>query len=979
MDEQQRGRIQDDLKGFLKGELLFDELSRALYSTDASIFQIQPAGVVVPQDEEDVQALVRYAAEYRLPLVARGAGTGVAGESLGSGLSVDLSRHFRGIVAVHADRVTVQPGVTYRALNARLEQEGRRFAPDPASGAVCTVGGMLANNASGARVLRHGYTRDHVVSLRAVLDSGAVVSAAQEPVPDVSAAGHWHDIIEALRVLLEENADTIRTCRPKTPFNRCGYLLHDVHTGNSLDLPKLLVGSEGTLALFTEATLRTQPIPGGRSLVLLGFASLEVALRAVQVTMLTAPVACDLMDRRLLSLARGSEAAAVANLVPPAVEAVLLVEYETDTPREARLAAEGLADLLTRGERLAIHAVPAFTPEGLDRLWQLREVALPSLYGLKGGAQPVPFVEDIGVPPESLADFLRRMQEILQESETTASFLVHAGSGQVHTRPFLDLGRPQDVSKLLVLAEKIHTLALDLGGTISTQHGTGLARTPWVARQYGPLYPLFRQIKSIFDPKGIFNPGKIVDPPPKMAAWPLRRLPAATHAGSWRLRWDAGEIARESVHCNGCGQCRTETPGQRMCPIFRATQAEEAAPRAKANLLRHLLREGANGRQLASDEVRAVADLCVNCKMCAAECPARVNIPKLMLEAKAQNVFEYGLDRTDWFLARTDNWSRWGSTLALLGNLLVDNRPARWLLQRLFGLSQERRLPRFAGQNFLRLARRRGWTRKPRSSRPRLAYFVDTFATYHDPQLAEAVVAVLQHQGFEVYVPPDQRSSGAAPLAYGDVDTAREVALSNLRIFADLTREGFTVVCSEPTAAVMLRQDYLDLLDDADARQLAGHTVEFTAFLGDLQRQGRLRTDFRPLAVTVGHHVPCHLKALGQPPAGPALLALIPELRVRTIDVSCSGMAGSFGLAAKNYATSLAAGRPMLTELARPGLLFGSTECSACRMQMEEGSGKRTLHPAQYLALAYGLLPDLRFLEALPEAIRHKVGFTPQE
>jgi Fe-S oxidoreductase len=257
----------------------------------------------------------------------------------------------------------------------------------------------------------------------------------------------------------------------------------------------------------------------------------------------------------------------------------------------------------------------------------------------------------------------------------------------------------------------------------------------------------------------------------------------------------------------------------------------------------------------------------------------------------------------------------------------------------------------------MRQARRRGWTRKPTGKRPRVAYFVDIFANYNDPLIAESVVAVLHHNGVEVYVPPGQVGCGMAALAYGDTDTARDAVRQNIRIFADLAREGFPILCSEPTAALMLRHDALSLLDDADARLVASQTVEWTAYMADLHAQGQLRTDFAPLRATVGHHVPCHLKALGRPPAGPGLLRLIPELQVHTIDLSCSGMAGTFGFRADRYATSLKAGAPMLEELARPRYLFGSTECSACRLQMEEGTRKRTLHPAQYLALAYGLVP----------------------
>jgi Fe-S oxidoreductase len=265
----------------------------------------------------------------------------------------------------------------------------------------------------------------------------------------------------------------------------------------------------------------------------------------------------------------------------------------------------------------------------------------------------------------------------------------------------------------------------------------------------------------------------------------------------------------------------------------------------------------------------------------------------------------------------------------------------------------------FAPRSFLRLARQRGWTRKPRSARPRVAYFVDVFANYNDPLIAEATVAVLHHNGIEVYVPPGQVGSGMAPLTYGDVESAREALGRNLRVLAELARENFPIVCSEPSAALMLRHDALSLLDDSDARLVAAQVVELTAYLWDLHQQGLLRTDFRPLPASVGHHVPCHVKALGRPAVGPALLGLIPQLRVGTIDVSCSGMAGTFGLKSERYELSLAAGRPMLDELARPAHLFGSTECSACRLQMEDGSGKRALHPVQYLALAYGLMPEL--------------------
>ncbi len=594
----------------------------------------------------------RYASENRIPLIARGAGSGVAGEALGSGLVVDLSRHFRAILEVGSDTVRVQPGVVYRDLAVRLAREGRRFAPDPASGAQCTIGGMVANNASGARALRHGYTRDHVVALRAVLDSGDAVVAARHPrwpAPTIQ-PGRLEEIVSSVAALLEQHAGAVRAYRPRTPFNRCGYLLHDVLADGELDLARLLVGSEGTLAVFTEATLRTIPLPAGRALVLLAFPRLDAALRASLLALPTQPAACELIDRRLLILVRGGDPEAAA-LVPGAAEAVLLVEYEADSPAAAQAAATDLADRIHRVERLALQALVAVSEADVERFWRLRESALPSLYGLRGGAQPVAYVEDVGVPVDSLAVYLHRVQEILQRHETTASFLIHALTGQVHTRPFLDLSRPDDVTRLRAIADEVYALTLDLGGTISAQHGTGIARTPWVARQYGPLYPIFRELKAIFDPSHVLNPGKIVGPDSSFPAWPLRSCPVAMpppvpegeepgHGQEHRtwLRWTVADMRAESNNCNGCGSCRTEEPAQRMCPIFRASHAEAATPRAKANLMRRLLADGADPQALSSDEVRAVADLCVNCKMCAIECPAHVDVPRLMLEAKAANV-----------------------------------------------------------------------------------------------------------------------------------------------------------------------------------------------------------------------------------------------------------------------------------------------------------------------------------------------------
>ncbi len=990
-------QITEDLRGVFRGALSYDTLTRGLYATDGSPFQITPLAVAVPEDAADVAGLVRYCSEHNIPIIPRGGGTGVAGESLGPAIILDLSVKLRRIGEITADTVTVESGVTCAALNSALAKHGRRFAPDPASAATCTIGGMVATNASGGNAFRHGYTRDYVVGLEVVLDNGTTASLGRDP--KASDTERLEHLTRETTELLTANRGVIAEYQPRTLFNRCGYLLHDILTPLGPDLAKLLVGSEGTLALTTTATLRTLPLPGGTCLTLLGFPTLDAAVRAGLDLRHFSPVGCDLLDRRLLSITRRSSPEGIGP-IPPVVGAALLVTFEGETEREALERACGAIETLRHRHLLRTLAEPTCTPEGIARVRGLRESAVGGMYGLTHGARPVAFVEDVGVPVESLPAYLAGVQDVLKRHELTASFLIHALTGQVHTRPLVDLDNPTDRAKLWPVAEAIHALALSLGGTVSTQHGTGIARTPWVERQYGAVYPVFRELKRIFDPKNLLNPGKIVGPDPSREAWPLRgtmlsvspngaaprneqgaaplgpalnETPPRTNLLVWR---DTTPIA-ETAKCSGCGDCRTASPSRRMCPVFRVTGDEAASPRAKANMLRVL-----NDPTAATpDEVQAVASLCVNCKMCREECDARVNIPKLMLETKAAIHAEDGLSRSDWVLARAEGFAALGSNFAPVINNLLARPGARWLMEKLLGISRHRRLPAFALRNFFRRARgaglSKGGRRKAEGGIPkpgdlgsirlppsafrheRVAYFVDVFAAYNDPLIAEATVAVLQHNGIEVYVPPRQVGCGMAALAVGDVDTAKENALRNVRVFADLIREGYRVVCSEPTAALMLSQDYTDILDDADTAAVAANTVEIMAFLAELRAADRLRTDFRPLDLTIGHHIPCHIKALRAPPAGPALLSLIPGLRVRTIDVGCSGMAGTWGLTAANRDTSLAAGAPVFEELNRPGLLFGSTECSACRLQLQEGTGKRTLHPVEYLAYAYGLLPEI--------------------
>jgi FAD/FMN-containing dehydrogenase/Fe-S oxidoreductase len=951
-------QIQDDLRGEYRGRLHFDAPTRSLYASDASPFHVMPAGVAVPEDEADLQVLVKYAGSAGLPLVPRGAGTGLAGESLGPGLVLDLSRHFQGIRHSGENRVACGVGVRLADLNAALAPLGRRFAPEVASGRTSTVGGAVANNASGGNAFAHGYTRDHLAGVRVLWDDGELAVLDRSNLKLATAQLRTTEIRSQTAALLSANRELIQITRPHTPFSRCGYLLHDVATPTGLDLAGILAGSEGTLGIVTEAELRTVPLPGGRCAFALAFASQQEALRA-GLTLRAAEgiVGCDLLDQRLLLLSKASIAEA-GIAIPASLTSVLLVFFEADSEPKAQHWGRDAARKITGMFESTFVLEPASTPRGIAAVERFRAAAVQGMYALARKAKPLPFVEDTAVPGEQLVRYVSGVAEILRRADLPGSFLIHVLTAQVHVRPLVDLDSPADRERMWAVAEQVHSLAIGLGGTISGQHGTGLARTPWVEKQFGPLAKVFVELKRIFDPKNILNPGKIVGPDPSRPAWPLREIPEEPGVRHSLLLWPGEPASTEAGSCNGCGDCREVAPPIRMCPTFHASGDEAATPRAKANLFRRL--ETIPG-ETGEPEVRAIAETCVNCKMCRTECRSRVDIPKLALELKARYHAAHGLDRDQWVLARIETLMTLAGNFAFSTNRMLDNRPARWLIEKLFGISRKRTLHKFTHRTFLRRSRKEGRTRRrPKGERPRVAFFADVFVNFNDPLIGVAAVKVLEHCGYDVFVPPRQQGSGIAALVQGDVESAREIAAGNVRILAELIREGYEIVAAEPMALTMLTQDYTDLFDDGDTRLVAGNTRELGQFLWNLHEQGRLPLEFAaPLDAQVGHHVPCHIKALGARPAGPNLLGLIPGLKLFPIDKSCSGMAGGYGLTKANYLASLAAGKPMLDEMRRPRVMFGSTECGACRMQIQHATGKRTMHPVQYLALAYGLMPEL--------------------
>jgi FAD/FMN-containing dehydrogenase/Fe-S oxidoreductase len=973
--DQERTRIQEDLRGLISGPVHCDDLSLQLYASDASIYQIRPLGVVRPRSTADVAACLQYAHENAIPVHARGAGTGLAGESLGPGLVIDFAYGMRRILATGEQSVRVQPGVVHGVLNAHLRSHGRLFGPDPATSDVTTMGSVVAIDASGSHALRYGSARQHVKRLQIVLADGHVMDVGQHSVTggsDRNEDPRRTDLVRQLADLLSRHADLIAKWQPRAAASRSGYGLRGALHDGLLELAHLVVGSEGTLALITEATVATQPLVKHRGVVLLLFDKLEAAARAVLEILPLEPSACDLMDRRHLSLARESDVR-YELLIPPQSEAVLLVEQDGDDAAEVRRRLAQTVLRVQRKKRLATGARTALDPEVVDLYTRLPRQFVPTLARMKGARRPLPFVEDLAVPPPALPELLVTVQNSLKRHHVTASLLAHVGHGQLHVRPLLDLADPADVVKMQRLADDLVRAVIDAGGTVSGEHADGLSRTPYLAQQFGPLMDVFREVKQIFDPASILNPGKIVATRPGTLAENLRPAASAEAARPegptqlveppptlpLRLRWQPHEMAEAARQCNGCGACRAQSSEVRMCPIFRLAPSEEASPRAKANLVRAILTGQLDPGTLAQEELKEVADLCVHCHMCRLECPSEVDIPKLMVEVKSAFVETNGLRPGDWFMTRIDLLSDFGNKFRTIVNWAIANRQARWLLEKTVGIAQGRKLPRFARQSFMEFAGRRPIGRISGHGDPKVLYFVDTYANYCDTQLAEATVAILQHNGIAVYVHPRQRHSAMPMIAAGAINKARRVAQHNVSLLAEAVRQGYTIVASEPTATLCLTREYPHLLDDEDARLVAAHSSDVCHYLWQRHQQGKLQLDLVPQHLVIGYHAPCHLLALDVGTPGENLLRLIPGVSVHPIDKGCSGMAGTYGLKRENYRNSLRAGWRLISAVRDATIQIGATECSSCKMQMEQATSKPTIHPLKILALAYGLMPEV--------------------
>ena len=980
----ERQRVQDDLRGIVRGDVLCDPLTTQLYSSDASIYQIRPLGVIRPRVPGDVVATVQYAAEHDLAIHPRGSGSGVAGESIGPGLVLDFSRYMQRITTSEdLTRVTVQSGVMLADLNQTLRGHGRWYGPDPMTRSITTMGSVLATNASGSHYLRSGAARDTIESLRMVTADGDFIQVRRQDGHEESTTGRLARGIVEIRNQFQDSIERFAG----EPMSRGGYRLDDVVDEEGVvDLAKFMVGTQGTLGIIVDATVRTELIPAHRGLILLFYHRLDAAARGAVGATSHGVVACDLMDRRLLQISRETDTR-FDSVLPREAEAMLLVEIQGESLGDLYDRLSVIREDLTHSSEGAFASVDTVKPSERDMYWALSRRVIPRLARVRGVHAPLPFTDDIWVPPTELPQVLTAVQDTLKSLQATATVFAHAGHGQLHLRPFLNLADANDRDRLMRLSQDIAEVVWKHGGQISVEHAAGLSRSYLMPRQFGEMWQALGQVKRLFDPFHRLNPGKYFGAVLQKPNENLRpadqsievvsdnrvlvhadqpTVEAAKQRGESVAQlqvlqhWPAGATINQVTRgCNGCARCRAHAPGERQCPVFRAAPREEASPRAKANLLRAVLAGQLRVEDLAEDSARDIAELCFNCHQCRVECPASVDIPKIVGELKAQYVATNGLPVSEILLGRIDTISAIASRFPTVANAMINSPAVRWLAERMFGLSAARDMPRVAGKTFLRHSAARRWTKSKPHGGLKVAYYVDHYANFHDPDIGRALAEILQQNSIGLYVPPTQIASGMARVSAGDLRGARKIARRNVRMLAECVRQGYTVLATEPSAVLCLKHEYPNLLDDEDAHLVAQHSHEACEFLWNLHKEDRLSMDFKAIRQTIAYHQPCHLRVLDPVGAGPNLMELIPELTVQRIEAGCSGMAGLWGLQRKNYRHSLRIGWPLISAMRAARVSAATTECSACKMQIEHGSGNQTIHPIKLLAYAYGRMPKV--------------------
>ena len=972
-----------------QGEVLFDAASRGRYATDASIYQVMPVGVFVPRCQDDVAAAIAIARELGTPLLSRGAGTSQCGQTTGAALVVDSSKHLRKLLAFDKDAMTaeVEPGLVLDALNAELKPHGLWFPVDVSTSAQATIGGMAGNNSCGSRSIAYGNMVHNVLGIDAWLSDGGSVSFG----PIAGLGAKERAIADFVRALALEHRAEIEIRWPKVMRRVGGYNLdifepqseRPYTADGSVNLAHLLVGSEGTLAVYKSLKLRLAPLPRGKVLGVVNFPTFRAAMSAAQHLVTLGATAVELVDRTMIELARANPAfrPTIEAALIGAPAAILLVEFSGDDRagllRKLKALIELVADL---GLPDAVVAMPEEAPQ--KALWEVRKAGLNIMMSLKGDGKPISFIEDCAVPLEHLADYTDALTEVFARHGTRGTWYAHASVGTLHVRPILDMRR-DGAAKMRAIADEASELVRKFKGAYSGEHGDGLCRGEWIAWQFGPkIATALRAIKNRLDPIDLLAPRRIIDPP-KMddaslfryapgyktialtpvfdwSAWNVQNDPrteATTAPGSGGDPSDG--LAKAVEMCNNNGHCRKFDAGT-MCPSFRVTRDEQHLTRGRANTLRLALSgqlEGLVGEHpLASDAVHDALALCVGCKGCKRDCPTGVDMARMKLEVTAHRKEHHGHTPRDRCIAALPDLARIASRVAWLPNLRNRVSSLARLSERWLGLSARRSLPRWRRDTFWQVVPTLGLASREAAltAEKAVVLFVDTFNGNFESENAVAAVRVLQAAGYAVHVaekPGAALCCGRTLLAAGMPEPARAKASELLAAFLPFAKRGIAIIGLEPSCLLTLR-DEMQVMGLGNAAATVGaNALMFEEFIVRELHAGRFSLDLQPAAQPILVHGHCHQKAFGTMPQVLEVLRLIPGAEPKLIESSCCGMAGSFGYEAEHFDISMAMAELSLLPAIRnaPGALIVA-DGTSCRHQIADGAGRQARHVARLLS-----------------------------
>lgn len=957
-----QGALWSELAAQIDGEVHADPVTRMLYAVDASPYQELPLAAVRPRHRDDCAAIVRFAAKHQIPLIPRAAGTSLAGQCVGKGLVIDMSRHMTEILEIDAERrrVRVQPGVILEDLNGVLKPYSLLFGPDTSTANRCMIGGMIGNNAAGVYSIRYGTTREHVLEIEAILADGSTArfaalddAALQAKLRLDSLEGRTYrevfDAIDAHRTLILERYPAPDVVRRNTgyPLDALARGQPWVADGPRFNLAPFLCGAEGTLALITEATLNLVPRPKTQLLLCAHFDTLDSAMRATQVAVTHQPAAVELIDRCLLEPTRshlGQEHNRFWIKGDPA--AVLIIEFCGDELVDLE---ERACTLIADYQRHQLgYAFPLVRPPRLDQIWDLRRAGLGLLMGVPGDVKAVTVIEDSAVAVAVLPDYVRRVQDLMAKYGTRCVYYGHASVGLLHLRPELNLKQPEDREKFKGIAREIADLVAEFGGSLSGEHGDGRVRGPFVTRMLGAeVYALLGHIKAAFDPKGLFNPHKIIDALPIDQDLRVK----ANHADiPTFFDWSADRgLLRAAEKCNGAGVCRKRAGRGTMCPSYRATLEERHTTRGRANVFRQVLQRPDPSEGLTSEELREVLDLCLSCKACKSECPATVDMARMKAEFLQHYHDRHGLPLRARVLSEFGRLNRIAALFPDTATRLI-NRP--WC-KRLLGIHEQRRIPAIAHQTLSRWYRQR---EPPRidGGQGEVLLFNDLFTEYQEPQIGIAAVEFLERAGLRIGL-TQGIESGRIQISQGLLRQAKRRLDQAIERLYPHAVEGKLILGLEPSEILTFRDEAPDLVTSRlreQARAVASQTRLFEEFVVEEARAGKLkalafRTD--PCRILVHGH--CHQKALVGIQPLLDTLAILPNADIQAIPSGCCGMAGSFGYEREHYELAMQIGELVLFPAIRgsgPEMIIVAPGTS-CRHQIRDGTGRPALHPAEVL------------------------------